>query len=419
MWDFSKLGTQTAGVDLPTAPFSAVPMPRTETSRGTMLAGRYRVEQSLGQGAFAQVHAAWDLLLNRWVAVKITNAAQGGRISEDEARLQSTCQHPNLMPLYDAGTDARLGLSYIVMPLYPGSDLAAALNRFGPMSYRAAVLLVDQICSALEFLQSRRSACHGDVKPSNIWITQSGAALLMDFNLHGLLVRHTPSRIGTPGFAAPEALQGRLDARSDVFSLGCVLYTCLAGTPPFADDASVLKGKYAPLRTMRPEISAEIETILHMALHPNPARRFPSARALQSALRRPETMAAAGWIRALRLTGRGTATIMKAIWRTLLWYGRFLHHRPGIAIPLALLLLFGASPAWRALCGFAADNAALLLSLFVALSAGVGGTFWALRAVRQRRFKSWRALKERHTHQRRRHLAEERTVRRRSKRNRR
>jgi serine/threonine protein kinase len=391
--------------------YGTTPKGQIDTMRGTVLAGRYRVEQALGQGAFARVHAGWDMLLHRWVAVKITNSSQGGRISEDEARLQSTCQHPNLMPLYDAGTDARLGLSYIVMPLYPGSDLAQALRRFGPMSYRAAVLCVDQICSALEFLQSRRHACHGDVKPSNIWLTQSGAALLMDFNLHGLLIRQAPSRIGTPGFAPPEALQGRLDARSDVFSLGCVLYTCLTGTPPFANDAAVLKGKYTPLRTLRPEIGQEMEATIRTALQPNPDRRFQSARELQSALRRPDTMTAPGWLRAARLTWSITSIGAKSAWRTALWYGRLVRRRPGIAIAVTLLALFGTGPAWRALCEFTAANATALFSLFMALVAGVAGTLWGLRAFRRRRSTAWRALKERHARTRVRSMAARTTYR--------
>jgi hypothetical protein len=283
---------------------------------GTLLAGRYRVEQPLGEGAFARVYAAWDNALGRWVAVKIYPAGAGGRISREEAQLQATCQHPNLMPLYDAGEDPLLQATYIVMPLYPGADLAATLNRYGPMPFRPALLCIDQICSALEFLQQRRGVVHGDIKPANLWLTTSGAALLMDFNLPGLLARADCGRAGTPGYTAPEALLGRMEARSDVFSLACVLYQCLTGTAPFADDNAVCAGKVAPLGRLRPEIRPELAAVIHRALAAEPEERFQSAREFQTALRHPATAVAQGRF--------ATNAILWRLWRGVCWGGRLL-----------------------------------------------------------------------------------------------
>ena len=283
---------------------------------GTLLAGRYRVEQPLGEGAFARVYAAWDSTLGRWVAAKIYPAGAGGRISREEAQLQAACQHPNLMPLYDAGEDPLLQAAYLVMPLYPGADLAATLNRYGPMPFRPALLCIDQICSALEFLQQRRGVVHGDIKPANIWLTHSGAALLMDFNLPGLLARADCGRAGTPGYTAPEALQGRVDGRSDVFSLACVLYQCLTGTAPFADDSAVRAGAAVPLGRLRPDIRPELAAVVHRALAANPEERFQSAREFQTALRHPSAASAQGRF--------ATNAILWRLWRSVCLGGRLL-----------------------------------------------------------------------------------------------
>ena len=289
--------------DLSPAPVSGAALLRP----GTVVAGRYRIEQPLGEGAFARVYAAWDNALGRWVALKISPAAAGGRISRDEAQLQATCQHPNLMPLYDTGDDPLLQVAYIVMPLYPGSDLAATLNRYGPMPFRPALLCIDQICSALEFLQQRRGVVHGDIKPANIWLTHSGAALLMDFNLPGLLARADCLRAGTPGYTAPEALQGRWDGRSDVFSLGCVLYQCLTGTAPFPDDRAAASGIVTPLDRLRTDIRPELAAVIHRALAPQPEARFQSAREFQTALRHPSA--------ASPQAGFATNAILRGLWR--------------------------------------------------------------------------------------------------------
>jgi hypothetical protein len=318
---------------------------------GTVLAGRYRIEQPLGAGAFAVVFAAWDLSLHRWVAVKAYDAATGGQVSADEVRLQATCQHPNLMPLHDAGSDPLHGVVFLVFPLYPGTDLAAALNRMGPMPFRAALHVAEQVCGALDFLAQRRGIVHGDIKPSNIWLTPSGAALLMDFNLPGLLSRsgNASNSAGTPGFVAPEALQGCRDPRSDIFSLGCVLYQCLAGAPPFADHQAVWVGRPTPIRRLRPEIRPALEAVVHRAIASNPAERFQSAREFQTALRYPAFCAGLGIPRfggLLRLAGQAaqgvlwaTGAALRGAWRVaegtlelLLRWGNHLLHRPRQAL---------------------------------------------------------------------------------------
>lgn len=339
-----------------TSPFRSVQRPL--LAENTMLAGRYRIGGVLGQGGMATVYGAWDGALERQVAVKVCSLAEYGSVSEDEARLQAGCQHPNLMPLYDAGSDSLLGISYIVMPLYPGADLGQMLNRHGAMGFRMALLCVDQICSALEFLLQRRQAIHGDIKPGNIWLTNSGAALLMDFNLYGLLARGRALRGGTPGFTAPEALAGRADSRSDVFSLGCVLYACLTGQLAFTDDAAVLRGEFVPVERLRPEIYPELAAVVHRALETDADRRYQSVREFQSDLRRPlqsiENEGALGLLgRCVRTAARLLRTVVGALY-ALLWrlLRRFLRHalrRPVQALIEAVLLMLMGRVLWDAL----------------------------------------------------------------------
>ncbi|HET6384801.1 MAG TPA: serine/threonine-protein kinase [Armatimonadota bacterium] len=367
-------------------------------ARGSTVAGRYRVEQVLGMGAFAVVHAAWDLSLRRWVAIKLYDASAAGGISNAEVQLQASCQHPNLMPLHDAGADARLGVVFLVMPLYPGADLAAALRRYGPMPFRTAILCVDQVCSALHFLWQQRQVFHGDVKPANIWLTGSGAALLMDFNLHGLLARGACLRAGTPGFTAPEALDGRPESRSDVFSLGCVLYTCLAGAPPFGDDAAVRAGRFVPLRQARPDIRPELEAVVNTALSSSPESRFGSPRELQTALRCPRQIMPATFSHsAIRLAGEGVelacwllGDVGRAAARMVSGAGRLLDRfvRHAIRHPLAALL--ETCVVWVVLSSALRVGDAWI-HLHLTLAIALGAALPALRLARSlRRFRQRR-----------------------------
>jgi serine/threonine protein kinase len=304
-----------------------------------VVAGRYRVEGELGAGAFATVYAAWDRVLHRRVALKAYPAADAC-LSVDEASLQARAQHPNVMPLHDAGCDALLGVAYLVMPLYGGGTLAERLAR-GPLPPGAAARVADQICGALTFLHDHRQVVHGDVKPANLWLTPTGAVLLMDFNLPGLRVRGGAGT-GTPGYAAPEALAGAVDARSDVFSTGCVLYECLTGAPPFADDAAVLAGSPRPVRAAAPGVGAPLAQVVHTALAPNPERRYQSAQELRSALRRSRWQAGyrPDWYRIAGDLGLLARCLLRPGWRFLWWYLRYFCRRPGPALLTGACLAF-------------------------------------------------------------------------------
>jgi len=298
------------------------------------------------------------MALSRRVAIKLYDITTSGQMPVDEARLQATCQHPNLMPLYDVGSDPLLGVAFLVMPLYPGADLQDMLDRYGQMPYRMAILCADQICSALDFLWQRGQFVHGDVKPANIWLTASGAALLMDFNVYGLLIHSRCTRVGTPGYTAPEALEGHTDSRSDLFSLGCVLYQCLAGVPPFQDDEAVLAGRYIPLRRLRPGVRRSLEMVVHTAIDKDPCKRFQSAREFQTALRQPTTGPGAprpAW-RSVRTGIRMAILLARWGWRI----GRFAIRHPVEFVIMAFSGMLAAHFMVIRVSAWVAEHAAML-----------------------------------------------------------
>ncbi len=290
---------------------------------GARVGHRYGVSGLIAEGGLSRVYRAWDSVLRRQVAVKLYRFRLEQSVSREEIALQSHCQHPNLMPLYDAGTEAFSGVPFVVMPLYPGTDLGERLRQ-GPLGIRQALTCAEQLCSALECLWYRRRAIHGDVKSSNVWWTPDGTAVLMDFNLRGLLP--LAPWAGTPSTRAPEALEGRRDRRSDVFSVGCVLYQMLTGILPYGEDAALAAGPPSPPSRLRPEVTAELDAIVLTALNLSPDARYPDAGALRRALRKPRSVIALGLARLrkrsprARLTGPGLA-LGAALAGAALWAG--------------------------------------------------------------------------------------------------
>lgn len=332
---------------LPTARAGPV---RASLTSGVILDGHYRIDTPLGVGGFATVYSAWDMRMRRWVAVKVYPES-AGVIPLDEAHLQGAVQHPNLMPLYDSFLDPLAGVSGLVMPLYPGSDLQALLDAYGPLSFRMALTCLDQLCGAVEYLWLRRQLVHGDIKPGNVWLTGSGAALLMDFNTPGQLARNPALSMGTPGYTAPEVFRGQGDARSDVFSLGCVLYTCLAGVPPYADDAEASAGRCLPITRHRPDVRPQLAAAIQQAIAPSPNSRFATTREFRGALRGPRAHTPS---RILGICWDVLAVVAHLLWHTVRggWRAcsRALYHamrRPKQAGIEAIMLAMIGWIAWR------------------------------------------------------------------------
>jgi len=331
-------------------PVAAAPVAGAHLPEGLVLAGRYRLGAPLGIGGFATVYQAWDLRLRRAVAIKVY-PEHAGVMPRDEARVQATVQHPNLMPLYDHVADPIAAVTGLVMPLYPGCDLQQMIDAYGPLSFRRALSCLDQLCGAVDYLWQQRGLPHGDIKPANIWVTGSGAALLMDFNTVSLLARQPAGGIGTPGFTAPEVFHGAGDARSDVFSLGCVLFYCLAGELPYASVTAAEAGRHPPLPRLRPETQAPLAAVIHQAIHPDPRQRFATARELRSAVRAarwrgPSQLWRFAWDLLIACLLVCWAALRGA-WRLLTRAVRHACHRPRQALAEGLILVVLGWVGWH------------------------------------------------------------------------
>jgi serine/threonine-protein kinase len=269
-----------------------------------LLANRYELLHRIGVGGMAQVYLARDTLLGREVAVKILRetGAQDPAFVERfrrEARAAAGLNHPNVVTIYDGGeaaTDAGDPLYYLIMEYVPGRNLKEVLLARGPLPEIEALDIAQQIASALAAAHAR-DLIHRDVKPHNVLIDPSGRAKVVDFGIAyaaGLSQLTTTNAVsGTAHYLSPEQAERRpLDARSDLYSLGVVLYEMMTGRVPFDGDTLVdvalqhLREPPTPPRQLRKDISPESEAIVLTALSKDPAGRFASATEMEEALRR-------------------------------------------------------------------------------------------------------------------------------------
>jgi hypothetical protein len=205
---------------------------------GATFAG-YRVESLVGRGGMGVVYRAWDLSLERPVALKLI----APELADDERfrarflrepRLAASLDHPGVVPIYEAGEWERQ--LYLAMRFVEGSDLKSVLQREGKLSPERALVVLAQVADALDAAH-RRELVHRDVKPANVLLDEDGHAYLTDFGITkqlGAVSTDTGRMLGTLDYLAPEQIRGEdVDGRTDGYALGCVLYECLAGTPPF------------------------------------------------------------------------------------------------------------------------------------------------------------------------------------------
>jgi TolB-like protein len=269
-----------------------------EQLRG-VLAERYAVERELGRGGMATVYLATDLKHGRQVALKVLRPDLALALGPDrflqEIRIAARLSHPNILPLHDSGEAA--GLLYYVMPFVAGETLRARLLRERQLPVEDALRIGREVASGLDYAH-REGFVHRDIKPENILLA-SGQAVIADFGL-GRAIRAAAAGqeltsgqmvLGTPGYMSPEQGTGaELDGRSDVYSLGCVLYETLTGEPPFtgysaqAVIAKHLQQTPLPIGTVRPGLPPRLEQAVQRALAKVPADRFQTAGALASAL---------------------------------------------------------------------------------------------------------------------------------------
>ena len=261
-----------------------------QLAAGTELAG-YRIESLLGRGGMGVVYRARDLALDRNVALKLLapELAQDVRFRERflrESRLAASLDHPAIVPIYDAGEVA--GQLYIAMRLVEGTDLKRLLAEEGALEPAPALALLEQIADALDAAHER-GLVHRDVKPSNVLVDERRHCYLADFGLSRRLSEQgVPAAggrsIGTVDYVAPEQIRGEeLDGRADLYSLGCLLYECLAGRPPFArgSDTAVV---FAHLEEEPPSLPL-LAPVIRKALAKQPNERYQSGRELIAAAR--------------------------------------------------------------------------------------------------------------------------------------
>jgi class 3 adenylate cyclase len=285
--------------------FPPVKAPRVEepraVSQAELILGAeflgYRIEQQIGKGGMGVVYRAYDLRLKRTVALKLVTPelAVDDRFRERFAReteLAMSLEHPNAVPIYDAGEVA--GRLYLAMRLVTGSDLRAVLCEEGALEPSRALAICRQIGNALDAAHAR-ALVHRDVKPSNVLLDAAEHAYLADFGLTRRLEEEGSQStegesLGTPAYVAPEQIEGKaIDGRADVYSLGCVLFECLTGTPPYPG-ASRLAVAWAHLEEAPPSASEleaglpeAIDPVLRRALAKEAEERYPTCAALISA----------------------------------------------------------------------------------------------------------------------------------------
>jgi serine/threonine protein kinase len=252
--------------------------------------GPYRIEGILGRGGMGQVYKAHDSRLGRWVAIKVSTD-QFGRRFEQEARAVAALNHPNVCTLHDIGPD------YLVMEYIEGTPLKGPLPLDQALSYAA------QICDALDAAH-KRNITHRDLKPANILVTPGGDVKLLDFGLATLSASHEAvsdsntraatdpgTTVGTVGYMSPEQARGEpLDGRSDLFSLGCVLYEMATGVSPFRTDSlmatmrRLVDGAPQAMGSLNPELPPWFIYIVTRLLEKDPSRRVGSAKEVSELL---------------------------------------------------------------------------------------------------------------------------------------
>jgi serine/threonine protein kinase len=274
-----------------------------------LVGGRYEIGELLGYGGMAEVHKARDLRLGRDVAVKVLRSDLARDPSfqnrfRREAQAAAGLNHPSIVGVYDTGEDGDpAGIDdtvspYIVMEFVEGRTLREVLKSEGPLPPRRAMEIVAEVCGALDF-SHRSGIVHRDIKPGNVMITDSGAIKVMDFGIARALadnaatVTATSAVIGTAQYLSPEQARGEsVDARSDVYSTGCLLYELLVGHPPFTGDSPVAVA-YQHVRenpripsTENPAIPPALDSIVMKSLAKNPLNRYQTAGEMRADLQR-------------------------------------------------------------------------------------------------------------------------------------
>jgi serine/threonine-protein kinase len=261
------------------------------------LIGPYRLLERIGGGGMGVVYRAHDMRSEQAVALKLmqqrsSDDATAVRRFRLEAAMIATLEHPNLCTVHDVG-ESEDGRLYLAMPFYEGETLRERIAR-GPLPIADAVDIAAQVARGLA-LAHAQGVVHRDVKPSNVFITTDGDVKLLDFGIAKLagvtLTESLAGPLGTVAYMSPEQLRGdRLDARSDIWSLGVVLYEMLTGHRPFGRGAAgavvnaIVHGDPQPLSAWRADVPERLARVVSVALSRSAEARYPSAEAFESDL---------------------------------------------------------------------------------------------------------------------------------------
>ena len=263
------------------------------TSVGEVLGGRYRIENRLGSGGMAVVYKAEDAVLGRTVALKTLHRHYAEHDSfrrrfKQEARAMASLDHENVVKVYDISQED--DVPFIVAECVGGRDLGVMLKeRGGSLSEEFTRRVVSQLLHGLSYAH-RKGIIHRDIKPSNMLLTPEGTVKVADFGIARIVDEEAPEEpgeiVGSARYMSPEQLQGKeATPRSDIYSVGIVLYHCLTGSPPFSGDLKSLVDQQlhevpeSP-RKLNRKISYHMESVVLRALSKDPAHRYRSARAM-------------------------------------------------------------------------------------------------------------------------------------------
>ena len=274
-------------------------------------AGRYEIIGELGRGAMGVVYKATDPVIGRTVAVKtIKLSEEGTGLSrpelltrfQTEARAAGLLTHPNIVVVFDAGEED--GLYYITMELVEGKSLQAHLDGGMAFALPRVLRIMEQTCSALQFAHER-NVVHRDIKPANIMLTADDTVKVTDFGTAKILqfgtMQQTAHVMGTPSYMSPEQVKGRaVDGRSDIFSLGVLLYEMVTGEKPFPGQNittviyKIVNEEPVPPRQIDPSIHPGISAVVMKALSKEPETRYQSCREMLEDLRNYRSIAPGG-----------------------------------------------------------------------------------------------------------------------------